>query len=151
MDLYKKLGEVIGALVKHEISYALCGGMAMAVYNLPRATIDIDLLIEESTLEQAKKIAKDLGYSKEVGLMEFANGAVKLYRLTMFDPEFSDILPLDFLLVTPKIHGVWKTRKKVKWEFGDLWVVSKEGLIKLKSFRKSGQDQDDIKHLKGIK
>jgi len=38
----------------------------------------------------------------------------------------------------------------VEWEGGILSVVSPEGLIALKSFRSSGQDQDDIKYLRSI-
>lgn len=38
----------------------------------------------------------------------------------------------------------------VEWEGGALKVVSPKGLIELKSLRKSGQDEDDIKYLKGL-
>jgi hypothetical protein len=38
----------------------------------------------------------------------------------------------------------------VEWEYGDISVVSLEGLILLKSFRRSGQDQDDINFLRSI-
>jgi hypothetical protein len=36
----------------------------------------------------------------------------------------------------------------MQWEEGRLWVVSREGLIYLKSLRGSGQDLDDIQKLK---
>jgi len=48
---------------KEGIEYALCGGLAMAVYAFPRATLDIDILIKPETLEKAKDIAKRLGFS----------------------------------------------------------------------------------------
>ena len=32
---------MIGALEEHRIDYALCGGLAMAVYDRPLATVDI--------------------------------------------------------------------------------------------------------------
>jgi hypothetical protein len=57
---------------------------------------------------------------------------------------------LDLLIVTPEIKSAWDLRVKVEWEHGDLSVVSPEGLILLKSFRGSGQDQDDINFLKSI-
>jgi hypothetical protein len=38
--------------------------------------------------------------------MTLAAGKVKIYRLTMIDPEFGDVLPLDFLLVTPDLEPV---------------------------------------------
>ena len=57
---------------------------------------------------------------------------------------------MDLLIVTPEISQAWETRTKVEWEGGILSVVSPEGLILLKSFRRSGQDQDDIQYLRGI-
>lgn len=79
MDLFDELKKLIARLTEEKIEYALCGGLAMAVYALPRATLD-----------------------------------------------------------------------KVEWESGALSVVSPEGLILLKSFRMSGQDQDDIRYLRSI-
>ena len=41
-------------------------------------------------------------------------------------------------------------RREVEWEGRTLKVVSPKGLILLKSFRRSGRDQDDIEHLRSI-
>lgn len=51
------------------------------------------------------------------------------------------------LLVTPPIESVRAGRTKVGWEGGEVWTVSKDGLIALKQLRGSGQNQDDIKRL----
>ena len=147
MDLYQEMKTVIAALEADGIPYALCGGLAMAVHRFPRATMDIDLMIEETALERAKQIAQRLGFAIDAGLMVFAKGAVKIHRLTKIDPEFADALPLDLLLVTPELRAIWNSRDTVAWEGGTLSVVSRVGLIKLKKLRHSGQDQDDIKHL----
>ena len=50
LDLYEELKSLIAALDEHQIDYALCGGMAMAIHDRPRFTIDIDLLIEDNSL-----------------------------------------------------------------------------------------------------
>ena len=57
---------------------------------------------------------------------------------------------LDMLLLTPEINEVWETKQMLSWDEGELPVVSPKGLIKLKSIRLSGQDQDDIKNLKDL-
>ena len=44
MNLLDALKKIIIALNEHRIEYALCGGLAMAVYALPRATLDIDIM-----------------------------------------------------------------------------------------------------------
>ena len=45
MDLYEELLEIIDALSKAKLNYALCGRIAVAFYGYPRFTRDIDLLI----------------------------------------------------------------------------------------------------------
>jgi len=44
-DLYQELRKITSALDQHQIEYALCGGLAMAIYDYPRSTIDMDMLI----------------------------------------------------------------------------------------------------------
>lgn len=129
MDLLKELIRITAKFEKEKIEYALCGGLAMAVYAFPRATLDIDIMVEEDMLEKAKKAGNELGFKSD---------------------ESSDPLVLDMLLVTPEIRHVWESRQRVSWEKGELPVISPKGLIQLKSLRQSGQDQDDIKHLRSI-
>jgi len=57
---------------------------------------------------------------------------------------------LDLLIVTPDIKNAWDNRMKVEWEHGNSDVVSPQSLILLKSFRRSGQDQDDMDFLRSI-
>ena len=45
LDLYEEMLQVVRKLEQERIDYALCGGLAMAVYDVIRATVDIDLLI----------------------------------------------------------------------------------------------------------
>ena len=94
-----------------------------------------------------KDVARKVGYDVDVGLMTFASGQVRIHRLTKIDPEFGDVLPLDLLPVTPELEPVWGSRTRVEWDVGDLWVVSREGLVALKRLRGSGQDRDDIERL----
>ena len=147
MDLYRQLTQLVAALDEEGVEYALCGGLAMAVHSLPRATVDIDVMIEPSALDAVRRVAKGLGYDMDIGPMTFAGGRVRIHRLTMIDHEHGDVLPLDLLLVTPEVEAVWESRVKVQWEAGHLWVVSRAGLIELKRLRGSGQDQDDIRRL----
>jgi len=81
--------------------------------------------------------------------MRFSDGAIVIDGVTKIDPKNHDALVLDLLHVTSAVTDVWETRVNVEWERGDLTVVSREGLIKLKSFRSSGQDMDDIRKLRG--
>jgi len=151
MILLKEFKKLLIKLEEAKVSYALCGGLAMAVYAFPRATMDIDLMITSEELEKVKNIAKELGFSIDTGLMKFKKGVIQIYRLCKITQNPNEALILDLILVTPKIHDAWVSRKQLKWENGFLYVVSPEGLILLKSLRGSGQDKDDIKHLKKLK
>jgi len=150
MDLIDELKRLITRLDEERIEYALCGGLAMAVYALPRATLDIDIMVEASSLDKTKQAVHDLGFILDAMPMEFHGGKVHIHRVSKIDPDTGETLVLDLLIVTPEIRQAWESRTKVEWEGGTLSVVSPEGLVLLKSFRRSGQDQDDIRYLRGI-
>jgi hypothetical protein len=149
-DLYEEFKSIVSALEEHGVDYAVCGGLAMAVHGLPRATVDIDLLILGESLEDVRGLARTLGYTIEAFPMTFSHGAVEIRRVSKIDPETGIVLSLDMLLVTPEIIDVWQSRIELVWESGSLWVVSRRGLMALKSFRSSAQDLADIERLKEI-
>ena len=150
MNLLDELKAVTESLDREEIEYALCGGLAMAVYDLPRATLDIDLLIQIDSLFSAKRAVEPLGFTLSGAPMTFHGGDVQIYRLVKVDPDGGAELVLDFLLVTPATAKAWETRREIEWEGGSLKVVSPQGLILLKAFRRSGKDLDDIEHLRSV-
>lgn len=150
MDLLVELTRTIKAFDEDKIDYALCGGLALAVYAKPRATLDIDIMIQPDLLEKIKKKAEALGFTVHAAPMKFKGGAVQIHRMTKFDDELGEHLSLDLLIVTPETKSAWDSRTTVEWEGGALKVVSPKGLIELKSLRKSGQDEDDIKYLSGL-
>jgi hypothetical protein len=134
LDLYDEFAALIGALEAAGAEYAVCGGLAMAIHGLPRATIDVDLVVPPNAAERVLACAHDLDYSIPADPMSLAGGAVEIRRVT---PAVDPIL------------RVWRERTRVRWERGELWVVSRQGLVSLKRLRGSGQDQDDIKRLEG--
>ena len=144
LDIFDEFRSVIEALEEREIDYALCGGMAMAVHQRPRMTIDIDVLIQPNSLEGVIALAADLGYQIRGKDLSFADGAVEIRRVSKIDRESGDLLSLDLLLVTPQLLDVWNSRVESEWAGGTFSVVSRDGLIAMKKLRKSGQDLDDI-------
>ncbi len=150
MDILNELKILTKKLKKENIDYALCGGFALAIYALPRATLDIDILVESSFLERIERIVYDLGYTQKAKPMDFHGGKIQIHRMIKIESDTGETLVLDMLLVTPEIREAWDGRLEVEWEHGTISVVSPEGLILLKSFRSSGQDQDDIAFLRSI-
>jgi hypothetical protein len=82
--------------------------------------------------------------------MEFHDGKIKIHPVSKIDSVTGETLVLDMLIVTPEIEDAWNSKLTVEWEHGNISVISPEGLILLKSFRRSGQDQDDIDYLRSL-
>jgi hypothetical protein len=147
LDLIQELRGVIGALDGAELPYGLCGGLAMAVHGYPRATIDIDVLVLVDDVSRIQDAVRPLGFVLRAEPMSFRGGDVEI-RLISKTLSDGQILSLDLLLVTPAVRAAWDSRQVVEWDFGSISVVSREGLILMKSLRGSGLDQDDIDHLR---
>ena len=147
LDIYEELRSLVAAFDKHQIDYALCGGIAMAIHGRPRATVDIDLLIVADSLAEVITIAKGLDYTIRGLDMTFAHNAIEIRRVSKIDEETGIVLSLDLLLVTTQIQQVWDSRVQADWEGGKLSVVSREGLIALKKLSGRPQDIADISAL----
>jgi hypothetical protein len=147
LDLLQELTDLLGRLAERDVEYALCGGLAMAVYGVPRATVDIDLLVPEESLAAASAVGASCGFDVPAQVMRLAGGAVEIHRLAKIDPDSGDTIPLDLVVVTPELEDVWQGRRELEWQAGKLWVVSRDGLAAMKRLRGSGQDHDDIARL----
>lgn len=148
-DVAEELDALRRELNARDIPYALCGGLAMAVHGWPRSTVDIDLFVREEDVARIEGVAAERGFTFHAKPMTFSNGAVRIRRVSKIDASDGDTLMLDLLLVTPATEEVWATREQKSWRDAPLCAVSAEGLITLKSFRMSLQDQADIAKLRG--
>ncbi len=146
-DVYAELKRIINALSENNIEYAVCGGWAMAVHGVPRATVDIDLLIDAQSLERVFEVAKLNDYWLEGLPMSFHDGQIEIRRISKIDDETGFILMLDLILVTPQIKEIWQSKIKKPLENDAISVVSREGLIKLKTLSGRTQDKADIERL----
>lgn len=141
---------IVDALTSAGVAYALCGGLALAVHGAPRATIDIDLLIRAEDCDRLRDVVARLGFTIRARPMSFAGGTVQIERISKIDPTDGETLMLDLLLVTPDLEQIWNARESFSWNGQTLSVVSREGLIALKTLRASAQDLADIERLKGL-
>lgn len=144
--LLDELSQLISALEENEIEYAVCGGLALTIHGFPRATFDIDILIRGESLEKIYLIAAEFGFDIRGLDMSFKESAVEIRRVSKIDDD-GEVLPLDLLLVTPKVEDVWETKEKLIWQDRELWIVSREGLIKMKTLAGRAKDLIDIDRL----
>jgi hypothetical protein len=145
--LLDELSQLISALEVAEIEYAVCGGLALTIHGFPRATFDIDILIQAESLENAYEIVAEKGYDIRGLDMSFKERAVEIRRVSKIDDD-GEVLSLDLLLVTPKVQDVWESKEKLMWQDKSLWIVSREGLIKMKTLAARAKDLIDIDRIK---
>lgn len=146
MDLFAELTLLIGEMQRRQVEYAICGGIALAVHGVPRATQDIDVLIPEDSLESLRLSARAAGYVFETEPLEFPASGVTIVRFTKV-LEGGQPLMLDALLAKGPLHRIWQGRQTLAFEGGTVSVVSREGLISLKLAAARPQDIADVQKL----
>jgi hypothetical protein len=144
VDFLQELKDLVLALDASRVDYALCGGVALAIHGVPRATQDIDLLIRPEDLPRLREVARACGFGLEAFPMDFASG-ITIQRFT----KLIDGLPLmlDALLVAGPLDGAWQGRQTAEIEGGRVHVVSRESLIALKLAAGRPQDLVDVQRL----
>lgn len=144
MNLLEEFRAVVTNLNDNAVPYAVCGGMAMAVYGHARATQDIDILVASTSIENALAVLAPLGY-QEASRLAIGQGQIRMIRA--IKALGTDHLTVDILEAPDAGEEAWTNRKQIDTGFGPVWVASKAGLIDMK--RRSGRLQDlaDIERL----
>ena len=138
MLLLDELNRIISELEIRDVEYAVCGGLAMAIQGFPRATIDIDILIRESSLEDTLRIAAQLGFDIRGLDISFVDPRLEIRRVSKITDGV--VLSLDLLLVFDDIEEVWRSRERLPYMEREISVVSRDGLVFLK--KRAGRPQD---------
>ncbi len=147
MSLFDEFKALVAELNAADVPYALCGGLAMAVHGFPRATVDIDLLTPPNCAERILEIGVRQGFTLPATTLQFKQG-VQVKRISKPRGPDQEVLVLDVLLVVPLLQAAWEGRQQIEWEGDTIWVVSRQGLIQMKSFRASGVDVEDVANLR---
>lgn len=148
MDIIEELYGVVDVLAANEVNYAICGGLAVAIHGRPRMTVDIDLLVSATRIEEAAKAAAEAGFDDVTGWINLPKtniGVERLYRVNKIQGE--GFLTLD-LLEFPAGSGNILDDIEI-FELGErqLKVLSKPSLIRMKEGTGRTQDQLDVELL----
>lgn len=141
MDLDEELALLVRALDDAEAPYALCGALALAVYGVPRATKDIDILARRQDVDAVRGAVRGIGYLIEALPMTFTSG-VEVQRFSKLVDGTA--LMLDVLWASGPLAAMWDRRTRVPWRTTELCVVSRGDLITLKLTAGRPQDLADI-------
>ena len=132
-----QLQSVFASFQKNDVRYLVIGGIAAVLYGVPRATFDLDVLIEP-TLENAKRLLQAM---TEAGLGTASLASADEVLATEIT-IFTDRIRLDVQTSTPGIvfEEAWQRRVTMNYKGQALEVVSLADLIASK--RASGRDVD---------
>jgi hypothetical protein len=147
IDLFGETSGLLEALERRGIEYALVGAVALAVHGVPRATTDIDLLIRPESVDAVTEVARELGFVFEAQPMRFADG-MEIRRVSKITDE--ETLTLDLLLVDANLEDAWASRRRVEAAFAGAWVVSRDALIRMKTWAGRDQDLADVRRLEEL-
>jgi hypothetical protein len=139
-----RLQDVFESFERHEVRYLVIGGIAAVLHGVPRATFDLDILID-ATPDNADRLLAAL---LEAGLGTAAltsAGEVLANEITIF----RDRVRIDVQTSTPGLTfgEAWGRRKTVEFQRCRFHIVSREDLIASK--RASGRpvDLEDVRSL----
>ena len=138
--LGRQLEEVIASLSKVDVRFALIGGLALASHKVIRATQDIDLLADS---ERAEDIDREL----------IALGYHCLHRSADAGNYLRGDERVDFIYASrPAARGLLSNATSVQTAFGEVRVVSTEGLIglKLQGFVNNPRRTQDLEDIKAL-
>ena len=118
--------DVFKSFQKHEVKYVVIGGIASVLHGVPRATFDLDILIEATPANTRRLLDAML----DVGLGTAAMTSVEnvlANEITIF----RDRVRLDVQTSTPGIvfDKAWEHRKTVSYQGQQFFILSKEDLI----------------------
>ena len=132
-----RLARVFSSFQRHDVKYVVIGGIAAVLHGVPRATYDLDILIE-ATRENAERLLAALTEAG-FGTAALTNADELLaHQITIF----KDYVRLDVQTATKGIlfESVWRRRESMNLRGCPIEVLSREDLIASK--RASGREVD---------
>lgn len=135
--MLNRLLDVFASFHKHNVKYLVIGGIAAVLHGVPRATFDLDILIE-ATPDNAQKILDALREANFATATLIAADELLAHEITIF----KDRVRIDVQTSTPGIRfeDAWRKRVSMSYQGREFYVASKEDLIASK--RAAGRDQD---------
>jgi hypothetical protein len=142
--MLQRLEGLFRSFEKHDVHYVVIGGIAAVLHGVPRATFDLDLLIE-ATPENARRL---LGALLEAGLGTASlttPEAVLANEITVFQ----DRVRIDVQTSTPglKFEDAWSRKVTLEFHGQRFHVVSRQDLIAAKRAAGRKVDLEDVKLL----
>ena len=141
-----RLRDVFASLNSHQVRYLVIGGTAAVLHGVPRATFDLDLIIE-ATRENASRLIMALRSAGFGTATQIEAEELLRYEITIFRDRYR----IDVQTSTPGIRfeEAWPRRVEMKFEDLPFWVASKRDIIASKRAAGRQVDLEDVRILEG--
>src|SRR4030042_5391999 len=127
--MLNRLKDVFESFQKNEVRYLVVGGIAAVLYGVPRATFDLDILIEP-TPDNVQRLLDSLldaglGTASLTNVEEILSNEITVFK---------DWIRIDVQTVTPGLDFLqaWEQRETMNFQGQIFYVVSKKDLISSK-------------------
>jgi predicted nucleotidyltransferase len=142
--MLNRLKEVFESFQKHDVKYLVIGGIAAVLYGIPRATFDLDILIEptrENILHLLDALLDaGLGTASLTNVDEILSNEITIFK---------DRVRVDVQIKTPGIifKDSWERKKTMDYQGQQFYVVCLEDLIASKRAAGRAVDLEDLRLL----
>jgi hypothetical protein len=135
--MLNRLQEVFASFQQHQVRYVVIGGIAAVLHGVPRATFDLDILIE-ATPENAQRLLDALLAARLGTASLISAKGLLANEITVFN----DRVRIDVQTSTPGIsfERAWQNRETMNYQGQAFYVLSKPDLIASK--RAAGREVD---------
>jgi predicted nucleotidyltransferase len=142
--MLNRLRDVFKSLQRHDVKYVVIGGVAAILHGVPRATFDVDILIE-ATPDNSKRLLD--------ALLDAGLGSASLTTaediLANEITVFKDRVRVDVQTTTPGIQfaDAWQRRKTITYQGQEFFILSRQDLIASKRAAGRSVDMEDVRLL----
>ena len=142
--MLNRLKDVFASLQRHDVRYVVIGGVASILHGVPRATFDLDVLIQ-ADLPNATELLKaleeaGLGTATLISAKEILANEITIFR---------DRVRIDVQTSTPGLDFAiaWQRKNTMTYQGQDFFVACKEDLIASKRGAGRPIDLEDVRLL----
>ncbi|MFN0198132.1 MAG: DUF6036 family nucleotidyltransferase [Planctomycetaceae bacterium] len=142
--MLNRLRDVFASLQSHDVRYVVIGGIAAVLHGVPRATFDLDILIDP-TIPNAERLLQAL-HATGFGTADL----IDAHRLLKNEiTVFNDRVRIDVLTSTPGLlfSDAWDRRQTMEFQQQQFFVASRQDVIDSKKAAGRSRDLEDVRVL----
>lgn len=142
--MLNRLQDAFRSFQQHDVRYLIIGGIASVLHGVPRATFDLDILIEATETNVDRLLAALLSAGFGTAALTDAK-KVLANEITIL----KDRVRIDVQTRTPGLEfaAAWSRRVVMRYEGQELYVVSRSDLIAAKRASARPVDLEDVRLL----